>query len=91
MSFSSRLARIVFISLESAVLVSFVSIVCLNYVSTPRAMNDYGSELAVVFTASWVLLLALSPLFYRFSRNMAVTAWLTVFAIILIGLLAPRL
>jgi len=91
MSISPKFARFVFISLESAVLVSFVAMVCLSYVSKPRDMDTYGSALAFVFTASWVLLLAFSPLFYRFSPWMAVAAWVTVFAVIAIGLLTPRL
>jgi len=91
MSISPKLARLVFISLESPVLVSSVAMVCMSNVARARDMDTYGSALAFVFTASWVLLLALSPLFYRFSRRMAVVAWVTVFAVIVIGLLTPRL
>ena len=91
MNISPKLARFVFISLESAVLVSSVAMVCMSYVATPREMDTYSSAIAFIFTASWVLLLALSPLFYRFSRRMAVAAWVTVFAVIVIGLLTPRL
>ncbi len=64
MSLSPKVVRFVFISSESAVLASFIATVCMSYVARPRDMDVYGSALAVVFTASWVLLLALSPMFY---------------------------
>lgn len=85
---SFRLLRVLFIACETLFLGSLVLLELLWRLYPHQRADE---SLAAVFAVSWVALVFVCFYLRRAARPLAITGWLSAFAVFVYGLLSPQL